>query len=328
MLDLFSPLDITFRTISADLAKWFSAYPEDAAWNVVSDYCIGDPQKKNDTIAFSVIAHHDTTENIRQLIAAVAPTDIKSTRQASLGLRQYLKCPVTFSVTYVVSRRSALLRDYIDTDNMRDFLPDFEAYLRSVQGHSPVSGEYFDSVYKRLAQFKRDIEKNKQFNAKLARQVYMVAAFASSVFKHLVLTKKPAYIRWISDRDAILDRYDALVYDLGYLYFLLQYGQTLDFSDPGVATLIGKPRLIFEIPEKTGKNRNDELVRLPDHLAGTLADFDIEAGAFTHEKFGTIFGDVFVNSPNNAIIQVLGDASRVTTRRLVFQPLSLRSDVK
>jgi hypothetical protein len=318
MLDLFSPLDTTFRTISADLEKWFSAYPQDAAWNVVSDYCIGDPQKNNDTIAFSIIAHHDTTENTRQYIAAVAPTDIKSTRQASLGLRQYLKCPVTFSVTYVVSRSSALLRDYIDTDNMRDFLPDFEAYLRSFDEHSLVSDEYFDSVYKRMGQFKRDVEKNKQFNAKLARQVYMVAAFAASVFKHLTLVKKPAYIRWISDRDAILDRYDALVYDVGYLYFLLQYGQTLDFSAQNVATLIDKPRFVFEIPEKTGKNINDELVRLPDHLAGTLADFDIEARAFTHEKFSTMFDDVFVNSPNNTVIQVLGDASRVTTRRLAF----------
>jgi hypothetical protein len=167
MIDLFAPLDTAFRSVAVDLANWFSGFPEDVAWNVVSDYCIGDQNKKNDTIAFCIIANHDRTENIREYIGAVAPKDIKSSRQIQLGLVQYLSCPVAFSVTYIVSRDSALLRDYVSVDNMRDFLPDIDAFLHSVQTNSPVTREYFDAVKVRFRKFANDIKDNKQFNAKL-----------------------------------------------------------------------------------------------------------------------------------------------------------------
>jgi hypothetical protein len=318
MIDLFPPLDTAFRSIAVDLKNWFSDFPEDAVWNIVSDYCIGDRNKKNDAIAFSIVANHDRMENIREYIAAVAPRDIKSSRQIPLGLMQYLRCPVAFSVTYIVPRDSALLRDYISVENMREFPPDIETFLRSVQVASPVTSEYFDAVYARFQRFTRDIRENKQFNARLARQVHLVAGFASSVFKHLAVAKKPAYIRWISDRDAILDRYDALVYDFAYIYFLLQYGQTLDFGNLDTTSMVEKPRFILELPEKSGRHRFDELVRLPDYLAGTMADLDVENIAFTHKKFETMFKNVFFESTNNAIIQVLGDSTRVTARRLMF----------
>jgi hypothetical protein len=82
--------------------------------------------------------------------------------------------------------------------------------------------------------------------------------------------------------------------------------------------MVENPRFILELPEKSGRHRFDELVRLPDYLAGTMADFDVANIAFTHKKFETMFKNVFFESTNNAIIQVLGDSTRVTARRLMF----------
>lgn len=56
MLDLFTPLETSFRTVAADMAGWFAAFPADVPWTVVSDYCIGESGKKNDVISFEIIA--------------------------------------------------------------------------------------------------------------------------------------------------------------------------------------------------------------------------------------------------------------------------------
>lgn len=317
MLDLFDPLEVAFRGIAEDLREWFSPYPKNCPWTVVSDYCIGDSGKMNDVISFEIIANHDTAANICSYIAAAAPKDIKNTRTISQGLMQYLNLPVTFSISVVISRDSHLLRDYIAVDNMEDFLPDVENYLRTVQSNSPGENSYFPDVYNRLWKFKRDIEGNKQFNAKLARQVFLVATLGAEVFKHLMVASHPSHIRWISDRDALLDRYDGLVYDLAYVIFLLFYSTALSPSTD--KCILDAPKFIFEIPEKSGQHRYDELVRLPDYLAGTLADINLETLEFTHEKFEQVWRKVFVRSRNNAVVQVLGNSERVTIRRLVFR---------
>lgn len=172
-------------------------------------------------------------------------------RTVSVDLMQYLNLPVTFSVSFVVSRESHLLRGYIAVGNMDSFIPDVENFLRVLQNNSTAKASYFDDVAKRLRKFKRDIEANKQFNARLARQVLLVATFGAQVFKHLTVIKQPSHIRWISDRDALLDRYDGLVYDLAYVIFLLFYSTTLENRGDG-AHLFEKPNFIFEIPERTG----------------------------------------------------------------------------
>lgn len=182
MLDLFAPLEVAFKGIAENLNSWFSSVPADMPWTIVSDYCIGDSGKKNDVISFQIIANHDTAKNISSYIAAAAPKDIKNTRTVSVGFMQYLNLPVTFSISFVVSRDSHLLRDYIAVENMDDFLPDVEEYLTAVQANSPINSAYFADVTSRLRKFKHDIGSNKQFNARLARQVFLVATFGATVF--------------------------------------------------------------------------------------------------------------------------------------------------
>lgn len=90
---------------------------------------------------------------------------------------------------------------------------------------------------------------NRKFNARLARQVFLYGTFGTQVFKHLAVTKRPSQIRWISDRNAILNRDDGLLYDLAHVIFLLFYNTPLDRRD-GDILLLDKPKLVHEIPAK------------------------------------------------------------------------------
>tara|TARA_Y100000780_G_scaffold59173_1_gene51557 strand:+ start:52 stop:933 length:882 start_codon:yes stop_codon:yes gene_type:complete len=290
---------------------------------VVSDYCIGDVHKGNDVFSFVIVAPHDTTENICEYIAGAAPKDLKNTNKVPLGLVQYLACevPVTFSVSFVMRRDAALLRNYLSVEAMSALVAGAISFLddRLSLYQDARDIDYHQSAIKRLSAFKRDLS-HKNVNAKLARQIHLVAAMVATLCNMLNQAVSARAIRWISDRDALFERHDAVVSDLAYVYYLTQ---AIELTTPEQRETqnIGSSlaTLRFEIPEKTGKHRFDELIRLPDYLAGTLADLDSETMAVSKEKFDVVLHSVFVNSENNWLIQLLSTDERITARSALFR---------
>ena len=62
-----------------------------------------------------------------------------------------------------------------------------------------------------------------------------------------------------------------------------------------------------------------KLVRLPDYLAGTLADLNNETMAVSREKFDVVLNNVFVNSKNNWLVQMTSTGERITARSALFR---------
>jgi hypothetical protein len=111
------------------------------------------------------------------------------------------------------------------------------------------------------------------------RQIHLVAALAASLFKCLDAVRPPSHIRWIRDRDAMFDRHDAIAFDLAHYYFLLLRSQD------SVAVALERPDFIFALPGMDGIRQYEELIQLPDCLAGTIADIDVPAMQFSDDKF-------------------------------------------
>jgi hypothetical protein len=319
MIDLLPVLMTATRTVQQQMTEWFSGYPAGMPWTLVSDYCIGDDGKKNDVFSFVLIANHDKTENISQYISAVAPRDLKKVRQVPPGLIQYLTCPhpITFSVSFVIDQESALLRDYLRVEHMASFIPDACGLIQMLRDNSLASDsldpKYFDEALQRLRIFEKDLFR-KQLNAKLARQIHLASGFAAAMFYLVTQSTQAAYIRWISDRDKLIDHNDTVVYDLAYLYFILQSSsqQGLEPKAHGLL-MLDVPKIFFELPEKTGQHRFDALVRLPDYLAGTLADIGPDM-SFSKDKFGEMLHGVLVDSLTNCVVQLTSTGERVSAR--------------
>lgn len=194
MIDLLPVLVKATATTRLQLKQWFALYPAGMPWSVVSDYCIGDVNKRNDVFSFVVIAPHDRTENICKYIAGVAPKDLKNTNKVPLGLVQYLTCevPVTFSVSFVMSRDTALLRDYLSVEAMSALAAGaislIEDRLSLYKDARDI--DFHQSAIKRLQAFKRDLS-HKGTNARLARHIHLVAAMVAmgmSRFPAIVLS--------------------------------------------------------------------------------------------------------------------------------------------
>lgn len=71
-------------------------------------------------------------------------------------------------------------------------------------------------------------------------------AATSTVFNMVNLATGARWIRWISDRDALIERNDTVVYDLAYVYYLLQ---AIGFATPKqvAAKILGASLATFSL---------------------------------------------------------------------------------
>lgn len=312
MFDLLKLLTDNSPSLNSDMQAWFKQYPPDAPWNIYSDYCVGNTEKANDSFSFVITLKHETDKNFSEYIANVAPKDLKKTRQASEGLISYLNCPVAFSVSFIVERDSKLLRDFITDDNIHGFCVGLRELIGEWSDDPGVDRPYWQRIDKALGEFADEV-KRKKFNAKLARQVLLTSTFAAFLFLTLNKLKEPAFLRWVTDRDATFEKYNEVAFDIALMLFLIVRHQSGNVKDPN------KPQFIFAYPFMDGKTDYAEHVRLPDYLAGLCADIKLPSMEFTHTKFEKIFGTAIINSTNNVVLQILGNPEKITARRLTFR---------
>lgn len=319
MLELAIPLRETIdKSALLDLARWFAECPSNASWYVASDYCFNDHSKKSDVASFSILLQHDTLNNIKSYINYFAPKDLKHTRNISLDFLKYVNSPVIFNFTFVIDRESQLLEDYATKENMEEFFEGFEEFIRAINTSALKPG-YIDNVLKRARETRESL-KPKSTNIRLSRQIFHVATFASLIFHYLNKVKAPSHITWVSDRDALIDRGSGYIYDLSYFMFLAEHIRVPQ-DEPSVNGMIqiDKPYFVHQIPAKSGINEYDELIRIPDYLAGTIADLDILNTEFSKNKYYTVFKHSIVNSGNHAIIHISGSGQNLHTKRLVYK---------
>jgi len=311
MFELIKLIEKAAPTVHSGFRRWFGKFPDAAAWNVISDYNIGDVNKQNDAFSFVILPHHDTLDSIAAYIAAVAPKDLKSSRKPSQGLLDYLSCPVAFSINFVVERQSHYIRNAIGLEEMQGLTEALRKFVLDWAQEEPPNADYFDGLALQLHRLSTEL-RGKKPSLKLLRQIFLVASFAAVVLGVINEAKAPLYIRWISDRDAMFDRHGGIAFDLAWLFF-----QMMRRSKSGEIDA-RRPQLTFAAPGMDGETEYAELIRLPDCLAGTLADMKLPQMMFTHQKFPPVFNRLFTDAANHNVIEIVTSPDVVTARRLIF----------
>lgn len=311
MFELIQLIEKSSQTVHSDFHRWFENIPAAGAWNVMSDYNLGDRNKQNDAFSFVILPNHDTLENIASYIATVAPSDIKASRTPSKGLLDYLSCPVSFSLNFVVERQSSYLKNAISIAEMKGLTDALQDIVREWAVAELPNATYYDALDRRLRLLATELA-GKNPSLKLLRKIFLVASFGAAVLGMVNNAKSPLAIRWISDRDAMFDRHNGIAFDLAWLFF-----QMMRRSKDGVVDL-RRPQVAFATPGMDGVTEYSEFVRLPDYLAGTLADIKLPQMMFSHPKFPPVFNHLFVDTLNNAVVEIVTAQDRVTSRRIAF----------
>ena len=110
-------------------------------------------------------------------------------------------------------------------------------------------------------------------------------------------TQVESKILWCSDRDNILN----------YLKKSILQPFVFDMIQTDVYRLNPKNRYHLDFLRKTSIDF-DELVRIPDYIAGTISDLNLEKVSVSHEKFLPILYS-FLTNPNKSLVLSLKNNS-------------------
>ncbi|MDN8899308.1 hypothetical protein Q0O45_13480, partial [Staphylococcus aureus] len=82
----------------------------------------------------------------------------------------------------------------------------------------------------------------------LSRQIHLASGFAATMFYLVTQATGAGYLRWISDRDKLIEHNETVVYDLAYLYFMLMSSSLPDLEHTAEGLLIlDLPKTMFEL---------------------------------------------------------------------------------
>ncbi|MBU2967226.1 hypothetical protein Q4508_18985 [Amphritea sp. 2_MG-2023] len=318
MLDIIIALQkVLDQSAKRSISDWLSPLPKGAAWHLISDY-VFDDHNRHDTASFVLLLNHDKLETICNYIDNQAPADIKKSRSASEGMIRYLQSPVVFSFTFVLDDGDKFLSTYAPFSAMIDGLEDITEIVELLDKNSVAENTYFLQVKKRLSSFISELKR--KGNAKLARQVFLVAAYAAVVLDYLDMVTEPSIASWVSDRDAILKRHDGIVWDVASIMFYLLKSNRMP-SDRYIVNIIDKPKLIHIVPEESGPNYLDPLIRMPDYLAAAASGINLHNLEFSHPKLETIGSACFFGAPNSVFCTLSWTGQGFFVRRLIKKKL-------
>jgi hypothetical protein len=283
--------------------KWFTDFlstfdKKEVHWLLLSDYCIDDKAKKNDVITFSLLMYHDRLENITSYLKSVAPNDLKKVSDVTEGFLSYLNSSVIYHFSLIIPRKERMLKKMLTREIMTGVLRDFKEMIPNTITAHPHVADYYKGVLKRISGIENEMNKS-NFNENLFRRMFLAGSFGATIIFFLKKNCNPKTVSWISDRDAIIQKFDGFAFD--YMSFA--------YNMQPVKQLLSSNRfdLRFEDIPSTGENLFDELTRIPDFLAGTLASVDMENKEQYLElqrKHKNILAGAMTNSVNQANLTV------------------------
>ena len=294
-------IDTFLGVLDKNEGKYFrdflSLLPENSSWYLISDYCIDNPDKYNDVLTFSLLCNYDKYETIQELINRLASKDLKKTRDIDPGFLQYINSPFFYHFSLVIHRRENLLDklfNKVPLDKMMEWMNNI---YENTKGVEILHRDFYNKAQTRIKLVQREIQRQ-GYNRKLIRQILLTSSLGASIMYLLQKYTSPQKIAWISDRDAIIDKFDGFVFDNMYFW------HEIAVSDKTFKKV--NTEIIFVEPEKIGANYFDELIRIPDYIAGALASYDLENKENLieiKEKYKLMFMDVFSEPINQATIK-------------------------
>lgn len=322
MIDLLINIDKCFSNSSLDNLRVFLNKNPKSEWYFISDYCF-DPFKQSDVLTFTLINKSLNLTSLIDYIKEIAPKDIKNTRLISGEFLNFINSEDSFHISIILNKEDDFLKSIIREEVMLSYLRFLENELPNID-YPETEIENVEKFIKRIKSFLTEFSK-KSFNLRLARKILFTSSILGLLTHYLFLYNRPLGWTWISDRDSIISKYDGFAFDNSFHSFffstmVLAKLKNLDlYSTDFIEHNRLKIPLIFHID--TGIESLDELIRIPDYLSGTLADYDFNKNKFTKPKFSDVFSNTITNSKNHIILQITVDEERTGyyTKRIKFQ---------
>jgi hypothetical protein len=242
------------------------------------------------------------------------PRDIKHTQTIAQATVEYLKHPGLFHVAFIL-------------DSGRSFFTHGPGSNPLIIARESIQMDLAYAVEKergpeRINRLKalRQASQANSFNVGLLSDLVILSILYSFLSLLLARDSKPELISWISDRDSLTTFNERILWDHAL--------ETVH----GVAEQLGIPLQAVQFPIAAPDPTKpadeglwyDDLIRVADYFAGTIAAWDVKANAVPKEKFARMLRDVIADSPRVLILRLrIGDEGLQVSQRQVTSTRTL-----
>jgi hypothetical protein len=286
------------HSTKSNLIEYLQLHKNIENWLISSDYCLGDPNKPNDVFSFSIIPYFSTLSAIQTRINELCPKDIKKVKEIPDNWVKALASKVVFHFAFIVEKR----RKWRFSESIENERPTIKILLEKLKNNiqemtesQPNNCNHLLDTIKKIDALIIEITRPSS-NITLLKDI-MFASFSAAYLGGLISSILPIKnLAWLSDRDKISQSYNHIAEDFFYLNFL-SLAKHFEVDK--------KPQLATTRPDETSEEMwFDEIIRIPDYFAGTLADWDIAKNQASKNKFLKIIEGAVADNPRFALIKI------------------------
>ena len=311
MDDLVIALEGTLlASINRDLKK-FITRNQNTKFLIVSDYCLDDKFKPNKVASFTIIPYDFDLSEYTKRLQKMAPRDLKRSRKVNESFVEHISEKRIFSVSFVFENLQGLTQGA--TAVGKDFInPRIDNTISMIKvwiKNQPDQKEYYKSIIKKLIVLKANIN-SKSPNLNLYRYVVLIPLLAGYLAYLLSKEANAEIVGWFSDRDKIVDAWNGVALD----GFALNHNAFCERN--GLES--SKTKIVMGASSASDKKLwSDEFNRIPDHLAGALASWDMSTNLCTQTKHMRLMEGCFADNDFCSIFKVNIEASNYQFSRVV-----------
>jgi hypothetical protein len=261
-------------------------------WVISADFVISGQHAFNDVFAFTVIPYYAPFDELSAEAKRRLPKDIKHVQEVDADMQDYLSDKRRFSFCFVTDRSRFV---NLGIDNARRSIDEIITYCLSWKDAHEQQAT--------IAAFRRLREKAKAsgFNKDLLSDIGLLAALYSFLGVEIARHTRADIIGIFADRDKMTGAYRSIFEE----FFAINFSG-LCHSD-GVDE--ARTRLIVGRPEIGDGQRElwfDDLIRVPDYLAGAMSRWDLKANLVSSDrpKFVQVVEGVIASNPQVAVIRM------------------------
>jgi hypothetical protein len=280
--DVFGVLHDAISTTYSERLRDFVNRNAVPNWVIASDYVIGDKDRHRNAFCYTIYPLNDELESTLTEIRKRIPQDLKDTPRISGTIAECLQSTRRFSFCFVARQGQRFFGD------AADIRASLDATIEIVGARANWDKQ--TATLKRL----RQEAAAKDFNYRLGSDIVLASLFASVIAMFITKFGNAKSVFWFSDRDSIVTSYRQVAFDLFGMHFYqacYEYGADYDPVNLGVGDMRDKPWF-------------DELIRVPDFLAGAMSAFNPDTREVSTQKHLDLLTKVISDAPHIAIIGV------------------------
>lgn len=302
-----------YKSARDSFTAYFKEYANVKKWMVFSDYVLHDKNKANDVMVFSIVPYTYDFNEFSDLLNDLSPRDLKKSRSVSPNFIKFLSSGPVLNIGVVLNKKRRL-----HSDEKRYYEVKFEMMVKQLEHWcrtTPEASEHYNDLISKLEVLRNSVI-SPGANMKVIRDIEVLATLAAYIMFEISKLTDVQRIGWFSDRDSMLSFKAAklkspFILDMvHHLYYLFCESEGID----------SKGKLVLGVPRNgsDGTVWYDSFNRIPDVLAGTLADYHYEKNRNSHGKYIPVVEEVLTSRERNLFFLLKLSKEKYLVSRLEF----------